>query len=44
MDYKPMHLQNPWDSARLFVRKKAEVTAAVDLESSIVANDSAITV
>jgi len=35
MDYKPLLLQRPWDSARLYVRKKREVTSAVSLESSI---------
>lgn len=32
-----MHLQKPWDLARLYVRKKLDVTAAILAESRILA-------
>ncbi|CAL8142540.1 unnamed protein product [Orchesella dallaii] len=35
LDFKPMQLQKPWDLARLYVRKKLDVTAAIMAESRI---------
>ncbi|ODM93149.1 hypothetical protein Ocin01_13534 [Orchesella cincta] len=37
LDFKPMQLQKPWDLARLYVRKKLDVTAAILAESRILA-------
>jgi len=32
-DFRPLHLQNPWKSGRLFVRFKTDVTAAIALNN-----------